>query len=366
MLSKFTFDKPLFFAIITLVVSGLLIFGSAALGVLAVNEIKFYSIVKSQFIFAFIGGSIALCTSIVLNPLTYKKYALHLFAAALFLTVCVFIPGLSVYHGGAHRWIDIGPLSLQPSELLKFTTVAFIAYWASTFRQYFKRYLFGFFGFVIPVTLVTILLLLQPDFGTYLVIFCSSFVVYFIGGARYKHIGILLLTALLGFSLLILMRPYMLERVKTFFNASHDPSGSSWQLNQSLIALGSGGIIGKGYGQSIQKFNFLPEPIGDSVFAVLGEELGFIGTIGLLLLLLFILLRGIYIALHTKDDFLKLLAIGIVSIIFTQSFLNIGSMIRLMPLTGLPLPLISHGGTSFVITLFELGVLLSISRQKTI
>lgn len=364
MLNKLRFDKPLFFAIIALVFSGLLIFGSAALGVLSVNEVKFYSVVKSQFIFALLGGSISLFAGILINPNFFKKYALHLFITTLLLTACVFVPGLSVYHGGAHRWLDIGPLSLQPSELLKFTMVSYMAYWASTFRKYFSSYTFGFWGYLVPISLVSIVLLLQPDFGTYLVIFCSSFVVYFIGGAKYKHIGMLLLSALIGFSLLILMRPYMLERVKTFFNASHDPSGSSWQLNQSLIALGSGGIIGNGYGQSIQKFNFLPEPIGDSVFAVLGEELGFIGTSGLLLLLLFIVMRGIYIALHIEDEYMKLLAIGLVTIIFIQSYLNIGSMIRLMPLTGLPLPLISHGGTSFVITLFELGVLLGISRYR--
>ncbi len=364
MLNRLKFDKPLFVAVLILIFSGLLIFGSAALGVLAVNEIKFYSIVKNQFIFALLGGSVSLFCGIIMNPLFFKKYAVHLLVASLFLTVAVFIPGLSVYHGGAHRWIDLGPLSIQPSEFIKFTFVSFVAYWGSTFRKYFSKPAFGFFGYTVPLFFITTLLLLQPDFGTYLVIFCSSFVVYFIGGAQKKHIGTLLGSALLGFVILIAVRPYMLERVKTFFNTSHDPSGSSWQLNQSLIALGSGGIIGQGYGQSIQKFNFLPEPIGDSVFAVLGEELGFIGTLGLVLLLLFITLRGIYISLSVSDEYLRLLAIGIATIIFTQSFLNIGSMIRLLPLTGLPLPLISHGGTSFVITLFELGVLLGISRYK--
>ena len=364
MLNKARFDKPLFISILLLALSGLLIFGSAALGVLSVNEIKFYSIVKSQFIFAVLGGSVALFAGLTINPKFYKKYATSLFVTTLILTVCVFIPGLSVYHGGAHRWIDIGPLSIQPSEFLKFTLVVFVAYWCSTFKKYFDLYSFGFFGYTIPLALVTILMLLQPDFGTYLVIFCSSFIVYYVGGAKLKHIGILLLSAFIGFTLLIAVRPYMLERVKTFVNTSHDPSGSSWQLNQSLIALGSGGIVGQGYGQSIQKFNFLPEPIGDSVFAVLGEELGYIGTIALISLYLFIIFRGIYISLRTDDTFLKLLAIGITAILFMQAFLNIGSMIRLMPLMGIPLPLVSHGGTSFVIILFELGVLLGISKNR--
>ncbi len=364
MLNRFNFDRPLLFATLLLAFSGLLIFGSAALGVLATNEAKFYSIIKSQFIFALFGGSIALFIGIVINPLIFKKYAIHILLFTLLLTVFVFVPGFSVYHGGAHRWIDIGPLSVQPSELIKFSFVSFMAYWVSAYRKYFSNYVFGLLGYVIPLSLITILLLLQPDFGTYLVIFCSSFIVYFVGGATRKHVAILLGVAMTGFIILILARPYMLERVKTFFDTTHDPSGSSWQLNQSLISLGSGGLIGQGYGQSVQKFNFLPEPIGDSIFAVFGEEFGFLGTSALLFLLLFILLRGIYIALSIEDIYLRLLSIGIVTILFTQSFLNIGSIIRLLPLTGLPLPLVSQGGTSFVITLFMLGVLIGISRYK--
>lgn len=364
MLNKLNFDKPLFFAILTLLIGGLLIFGSAALGVLSVNEIKFYSVVKNQFVFALIGGTIALTLGITIPPHLYKKNAILFFAGSLILTLGVFIPGISIYHGGAHRWIDLGAFSLQPSEFIKFTFMSFVAYWMSTFKKYTKTTSFGLFGYLIPLILVTGIMLKQPDFGTYLVIFCASFVVYFLGGAEYKYIGSLLLTALIGFVLLILAKPYMLERVKTFVNTNHDPTGSSWQLNQSLIALGTGGISGQGYGQSIQKFNFLPEPIGDSVFAVLGEELGFVGTSALILLIVFITLRGVFVALHLEDSYLRLLALGIVTIIFTQSFLNIGSMMRLLPLTGLPLPLVSHGGTSLVITLFELGVLLGISRFR--
>ena len=253
MFNKLRFDKPLFFAILILLFGGLLIFGSAALGVLSVNESKFYSIIKSQFIFALLGGAFALFIGIIINPLFFKKYATHIFILSVIITVGVFIPGLSVYHGGAHRWIDLGPFSIQPSEFIKFTLMSFVAYFASTYKKYYKHISFGFFSYVIPLGVVTVLMLSQPDFGTYLVIFCASFVVYYVGGAEYKYIGILLLTAIVGFGLLILVKPYMLERVKTFLNTSHDPSGSSWQLNQSLIALGSGGIIGQGYGQSIQK-----------------------------------------------------------------------------------------------------------------
>jgi len=155
----------------------------------------------------------------------------------------------------------------------------------------------------------------------------------------------------------------MLERVKTFLNNTHDPHGSSWQLNQSLIALGNGGLTGRGLGQSVQKFNYLPEPIGDSIFAVFGEEVGFLGALYIILLYGIVGGRGYYIFRNTPDPFGKLLAIGIVSIIIMQATLNIGSMLGLLPLTGVPLPLISHGGTALMVTLFELGVLLNISKS---
>jgi cell division protein FtsW len=358
-------DKPLFFTIIILLGSGLVIFGSAALGVLASNEIKFFAVVKTQFVYAFLGGGTALCIGALVPYTFYKKYAYVLFALTLFVTVLVFIPGLSRYHGGAHRWIDIGPLSLQPSEALKFSFVVFIAYWCTQYRNYFKDWKYGFLPYFITLIVVSAVLLAQPDFGTYMVIVGASFVTYFIGGARKRHIQYLVLSGVLGFVLLVLVRPYMLERVKTFFNNTHDPRGSSWQLNQSLIALGGGGLTGRGLGQSVQKFNYLPEPIGDSIFAVLGEELGFFGALYLIILYAIVSVRGYSIAKFAGDQFGRLLASGIVSIILIQSTLNVASMLGILPLTGIPLPLISHGGTALMVALFELGVLLNISKSTT-
>ena len=266
-------DKPLFFTIILLLLSGLVIFGSAALGVSEVNEIKFYSVIKTQLVYALLGGSFALYVGMKVPYMLYKKYAYHFFGLALFATALVFVPFLSRYHGGAHRWIDIGPLSLQPSEALKFAFVIVVAYWCTVYRNMFKNWKYGLLPYMLAAGVVSALLLAQPDFGTYLVIMTASFVTYFVGGARKRHIQALVVSGLLGVVLLIAVRPYMLERVKTFLNNSHDPRGSSWQLNQGLIALGGGGFTGRGLGQSVQKFNYLPEPIGDSIFAVLGEEL---------------------------------------------------------------------------------------------
>lgn len=358
-------DKPLLITIVILLFSGLVIFSSAALGVLASNEVKFFAVIKTQLIYALLGGGIALCIGVLIPYQVYKKYAYVLFVLALLLTVSVFIPGLSRYHGGAHRWIDIGSFSLQPSEALKFAFVVVVAYWCAMYRNQFKNWKYGFLPYFVGIGIVSVILLAQPDFGTYMVIAGASFITYFVGGARKRHIQYLLMCGIVGFILLILVRPYMLERVKTFINKTHDPRGSSWQLNQSLIALGGGGLTGRGFGQSVQKFNYLPEPIGDSIFAVLGEELGFLGSMYLIILYGIVSIRGYIIAKVAGDQFGRLLATGIVSIILIQCTLNIASMLGILPLTGVPLPLVSHGGTALMAALFELGVLLNISKSTT-
>jgi cell division protein FtsW len=207
-------------------------------------------------------------------------------------------------------------------------------------------------------------MLLQPDFGTFLIMSTASFVVFFVGGAKWKHIGLLIVTGVLGVVLLIVSRPYMMDRIHTFLNSSRDVRGASWQVNQSLIAIGSGGFLGRGYGQSVQKFNYLPEPIGDSIFAVLGEELGLIGVLFLCILYGIVIVRGLRIALYSESQFGRLLATGIIAVFTGQIMLNIGSMVGLLPLTGVPLPLISHGGTALMASLFQIGVILNISRQS--
>lgn len=356
-------DKTLLTTVIILLLCGLVVFGSASLGVLSVNEVKFYSVIKTQLVYALVGGSVALMIGSMLPYGLYHKYAYILFGFALFLTMFVFVPGLSRYHGGAHRWIDIGSFSLQPSEFIKFAFVAIVAMWCTKYRNLFRDAKYGLFPYLAGAGVVSVLLLLQPDFGTYFVIMSASFITYFVGGARKKHIYAIFLSGLLVIILLVSARPYMLERVKTFLNSGHDPRGSSWQLNQSLIALGGGGLTGRGLGQSVQKFNYLPEPIGDSIFAVLGEELGFLGALVLVFLYGIVGWRGYVISKYAGDQFGRLLAIGIVTIILSQAALNISSMLGVLPLTGVPLPLVSHGGTALMVALFELGVLLNISKN---
>ncbi|MEN9338551.1 MAG: stage sporulation protein cell division protein FtsW, partial [Candidatus Parcubacteria bacterium] len=287
-----------------------------------------------------------------------------IFIFSFLATLLVFVPGINFYHNGAHRWIDIFSFSFQPSELLKFGSVVLISFFCARYQKYFSDFKIGLLPFIGFVILVAGALLLQPDFGTLMIILFPSFIVFFVGGAKWRHIFILILSGLLLFFVLLEARPYMKERVLTFVNPERESLGAGYQLNQSLIAVGSGQVSGRGIGQSIQKFNYLPEQISDSIFAVYAEETGFVGSILLLILFMFIILRGVYIARRVTDDFGKYLVIGIVSIFFFQIALNIASAIGLAPLTGVPLPLISKGGTALVFLMFEFGVLLNISKYQ--
>lgn len=363
MFLKHKVDKPLLITILVLLFFGLIIFSSAALGVLSSNEVKFYSVIETQLVYALTGGLAALFLGSIIPFNFYRKYAYYIFGISLFLTILVFIPFLSMYHGGAHRWISIGPLTVQPSEALKFGFVIFMAMWCATYRKFFGDFRFGLIPFLLSSAVISLIMLKQPDLGTLLIILFAGFAVYFTGGARMRHISLVFGLGLFSLILVILISPYRMERVMTFFDSSHDVKGSSWQLNQSLIAIGSGGVFGRGLGQSVQKFNYLPEPIGDSIFAVASEELGLLGALIIMILYGIVIYRGVVIADNSQDQFGRLLAVGIISIIFAQAAINISSMIGIFPLAGVPLPLISHGGTALMVSLFELGVLLNISKS---
>ncbi|MDQ1281872.1 MAG: putative peptidoglycan glycosyltransferase FtsW [Patescibacteria group bacterium] len=357
-------DKTLLFLILALLVFGIVIFLSASLGILPNNELKFFIIIKSQLLYVFVFGLLALYIGSRINYKYYKKYSIIIFVLSLLFSLLVFLPAFNFYYNGAHRWIHIFGLSIQPSEILKFASVNLVAFFCSKYSKKFSDLKIGLIPISIFILIVSGILLLQPDFGTLLVILLSSLLVFFIGGAKWRDIIILAISGILIFFLLITIRPYMKERILTFIEPGRELLGSGYQLNQSLIAVGSGQMFGRGIGQSIQKFNYLPEQISDSIFAVYAEEMGFVGSVVLMLLFIFITLRSVSISRYTEDDYGKLLAIGITSIFFFQAFLNISSTIGISPLTGVPLPLISKGGTSLVFLMFQFGVLLNISKYK--
>jgi cell division protein FtsW len=361
---KKTIDKPLFISILVLIIAGFFIFSSASLGLLARDGAKFSNVAFSQVFYGLILGSIFLISALHIPLNFWKKNALLLFFLSICLTLLVFVPGLNFEHGGAKRWVSFGGISFQPAEFLKIGFIIYIASWLSSIKHNVKTFRYGFLPFMIISGILGAVLLSQPDTDTFFVTFLAGLSMFLVGGARLKHITLIFIIAVIGFGLIAVSRPYLMQRLTTFINPAGDSLGSSYQIQQSLIAIGSGGLAGKGFGQSVQKFSFLPEPIGDSIFAVAGEEFGFIGSVLIIAMFAFFAFRGLKVAGHTSDTFGGLLATGIVIMIVSQSFINMASMVNVFPLSGIPLPFISHGGTALMMTLAEMGILLNISKKK--
>jgi cell division protein FtsW len=357
-------DKFFFIIVFLLITVGVLMFVSASLGILAKNEKLFYSVLFNQLVLGLGMGLLGMYFCSKIQYKFWRKYSFFFFIASILLTAAVFIPNLGLSHGGAQRWIQFGGFSFQPVEFLKFGFIIYFAAWLSWAKNRVQDFKFGILPFGIMLAVIAFILLKQPDTKSFILIGVTGLSMLFISGVPMKYIlgvgaGIVILLGSLVF-----FTPYLQQRVKTFIDPSNDPRGSSYQIQQSLIALGSGGLFGRGFGQSIQKFSYLPEPQGDSIFAVLGEELGFVGASSVIFLYLLFLLRGFRIANHTPDSFSRLLVSGIVILITVQSFMHISSVTGVFPLTGVPLPFMSHGGTSLMIYLIAIGIVLNISKFK--
>ncbi|PIS09139.1 putative lipid II flippase FtsW [Candidatus Beckwithbacteria bacterium CG10_big_fil_rev_8_21_14_0_10_34_10] len=313
-----------------------------------------YHYLKNQSMWALMGFILMLLISKV-NYNVFKKIAAPFFFINLLLLAAVLIPGLGTSIKGARRWLDLGFFVLQPSELVKLSFTIYLASWLSKERK--------MLYFLFLIGLLSGLIVLEPDMGTLVVILSNAFLLYFLSGTPLLLLLPLGLIAILGGSLMILSSPYRKTRLLTFLNPTRDPLGSSYHIRQVLIALGSGGILGLGLGQSRQKYEYLPEVTTDSIFAIIAEELGFFGAALVVFVFLIIVLKGIQIARNAPDKFSKLLAAGISGWIGIQVLVNLGAMVALIPLTGLPLPFISYGGSSLVVVLSGVGVLLSIGKH---
>jgi cell division protein FtsW len=355
-------DRSLFIITIFLVAFGYLIFSSASLGLLVKENSSFGAITLKQGIIGIIGGGIALFVMSRINFKFWKKSAFYIFIGAIVVNLLVFIPGLSIEHGGAARWLSLGPFSFQPSELLKLAGVLYYAAWLSSFKNKIDTFSYGLLPLITVCTIISSVLLLQHD--TDPIIIGALIAMFFVAGGKITHISMIILTGLIALSCLVFLRPYILERLLTFTDPSRDSLGTGYQIQQSLIAIGTGGIMGRGFGQSIQKFNFLPEPIGDSIFAVAAEEFGFIGASILVILFLSFALRSIRIATDQKDLFGSSVVVGFTILLIGQSFLNMGAMLGVLPLTGVPLIFVSQGGTAMLVGLIQVGIILNISRYK--
>lgn len=359
-----TVDTSFLLLVCGLVVFGLLIFTSAALGLLANSSgATFTTVAVGQLLLGLVCGSVALW---VLSRFDYRKlrpYTPYFFAFAIFLTLLTFVPHIGLSLKGASRWLSLGPLSFQPVELLKFASVFFLAaFYAANFKNV-PTLRGGLLPFFLVVGSSGIILLLQPDTHGTIMIALACMGMLFAAGGRIRYFFLLLILAAAVLGVLVIQRPYLAARFQTYLHQSADPLGADYQAQQSLIAVGSGGLFGRGFGQSIEKFSYLPEPIGDSIFAVAAEEFGFVGSAVLVFLFAGFALLGLRIAARAPDPFGGLLVVGLVILIVGQALLNIASALALVPVSGLPLIFVSHGGSALAISLAEVGVILSVSRR---
>ncbi len=296
-----------------------------------------------------------------------KKLAWPMMIGSIVLLTLVFIPGLAADYGTSRSWINIFGFSIQPSEIVKLTFLIYLAAWLTDRGEHqIKDWQTGFVPFLSALGLISFLMLLQPDLGTLSIIAVMSVVVYFVSGGHLKHLALLGGLGASLFVALVFIAPYRLARFTAFLHPERDPLGISYHINQALIAVGSGGWWGVGVGQSRQKFSYLPEVTGDSIFAVIAEEIGFIFSAAVIVVLLIIAHRCILLARQAPDRFAKLLVVGIVSWLIFQSFINISAMVALLPITGVPLPFVSAGGTALTMSLAAVGVLTNISRYSKI
>lgn len=359
-------DKSFLIIVLVLVLVGFFIFTSASLGLLAREGARFGAVAFNQVFFGLFLGFLGMYAASRIDYHFWKKYSFYIFLASIFVTLLVFIPQFGFSSGGATRWIALGPISFQPAEFLKLGFVIYFASWIAGMKTKIHHFKYGLLPLLVMFAIIGAILMKQPDSGTLLVIAGTGLLMFFSAGGRFRDI---LIVGLIGSMTLLvfgLSKPYILDRLTTFVNPDTNPLGSGYQIQQSLIAIGSGKIFGRGFGQSVQKFDYLPEPIGDSIFAVAAEEWGFIGSFIIVALFVFLALRGLRIAARAPDIFSSVLAVGLVSLITIQSFINIASMLGIFPLTGMPLLFISHGGTALFFALIEMGIVLNISRTVRI
>lgn len=325
-----------------------------------------YHYLKSQGSYALLG----IAVMIFLSKLNYKllgKFAPALVLISMLMLILVFVPGIGFQANGAWRWIRIGPIPMQPSELAKFALILFMAKSISNKKEKIRTFVQGVLPYVVLMGIYCILIILEPNKSMAIIFVLITFTILFSAGAKLWHLAIWGAPLIPGAAFILLKDKYSLLRITSYMDPWADPLKSGYQAIQSLLALGSGGLFGLGLGNSRQKFFYIPEPQNDFIFAIIGEELGFIGTSAILLLFLLLIWRGIRIAIHAPDSFGCLLATGIVAMVGIQVILNIAVATVSIPTTGVSLPFISSGGTSLLFVMANMGILLNISKNiKTI
>lgn len=357
-------DYVLMLAFIAILVFGVVMLSSVSSAIAYDRFQDNYYYLKRQIMLGVIPGLVLFYYLSRVDYHRWRKLAFPFLLISILLLVLVLIPGVGVGIGGAKRWINVGGFTFQPSEAVKLTFLIYLASWlAHRGRSMIKDFSYGLLPFLTLVGLIALLMIMQPDVGTMIIIVMISMVVYFVAGARWQHLLAVGLSGLGVLVVLIKIAPYRAARLAAFLRPEEDPLGIGYHINQALLAIGSGGLLGMGLGASRQKHLYLPEVIGDSIFAIIAEELGFILVVCLILAYLVIILKGLNIARNAPDNFGKYLATGITAWIGLQAYLNMAAMTALTPLTGLPLPFISYGSSATIIAAAAMGILVNISRQ---
>ena len=350
----------LFVTICILVVIGLLALATSSvpLSMKVTNNANYYFV--HQLLYGLLPGLILGFIAFKTPLHKLKKLSLPIFVVAYILMLLVFVPGLSKSEWGATRWLNLGFASFQPAEVLKLAMIIYLAAILNNEKDRRK-----FTAFAIIAGLVFISLLLQKDMGTLIVLFSIAFIMFFCSKTPIKQTLAIFLLSIGGFIALIAFAPYRVKRLMTFLHPEADPLGSGYHINQALISVGSGGLFGSGLGFSIQKFGFVPQSISDSIFSIFAEETGFAGCLLLIGLFLILFYSVLSISKRVNDEYLRLIAIGVGSWLIVQAFVNIGAMVNLVPLTGIPLPFVSYGGTHLIAELIGCGILLNVSLHAT-
>ncbi len=362
MTDRFRFDFSIL--LITLILAGfgiVMVYSTSA--ILAGDELKdsFYFL-KKQALFA-TGGVFLMALAMRINYHLWQKLAYPILAVSLLLLTLVLVSGTEA--SGATRWLYVGPLSFQPSELSKLALVVFLSYFLAKKGAKIRTFQFGFLPAILIPGAMILLVIHQPDFGAALFLGIIVMLMLFVAGTRLSYILSMALLAAPVVYYLIVKVPYRLHRIMSYLNPWNDPQGTSFQLVQSLVAFGGGGIFGSGLGQGKQKLFFLPAPHTDFIFSVIGEEIGLIGALIVLGLFLVFCIRGIRVSLDAPDEFGTYLGLGITSLISLQAIINMAVVLGLLPTKGLTLPFISYGGTSLVVSFASVGILLNISSHAS-
>jgi cell division protein FtsW len=321
--------------------------------------------VKHQILVGILPGLFLMFLTSRIPYTLYRTYALPMLLISVGLLTLVFIPGVGTdLNTFAKSWVQVGGFVFQPAEIVKLTFLFYLAAWMERRGSELKDFQAGLIPFLAILGVIAFLMIQQPDLGSLSIIASMAFIIYFAAGAPLTYLGGVGIIGAVIFTILVKTSEYRVNRLLTFLHPELDPLGAGYQINQALLAIGSGGLLGRGYGHSLQKHQYLPEVAGDSIFAVIGEELGFIFTTLFLCVFGAMIQRGLKIAERATDDFGRYLVIGIMGWFGVQAIVNVGAMLSLLPLTGVTLPFVSYGGTSLVVTLAAAGVVLNVSKGK--